>query len=104
MTLDELKAKIPAAWHPVIDQYGAAVIAMSVEEVWAWVQKILDGKTYEAWLDIYKGDPSKQAWAALFKEGQDLIVKNAEKVALQKQAGLAVLRVLLTAVLALVGL
>ena len=47
--LEEVKEKLPEAWHPVIDQYGPALVAMTIKELCAWVGLHLAGHTRAAW-------------------------------------------------------
>jgi len=107
MTLDEVLSKVPEKWRPVVAQYFPALAAMTAEEIWAWIQLILDGNTAEALAKIVPS-LSKAEFLANF-EAQDAAwavanAGNAQKMALQREAWSAVLRILLATALAMVGL
>lgn len=107
ITLDELKAQLPAAYTPVIDQYGPALITMTTTEIWAWVAKIAQGKTDEAYKTLLGRLPNGDLLAefeAVNTAWSNANSANAARLALQRQAWEAVIRVCLTAALALVGL
>ena len=107
MTLDELLQKVPEAWRPVVAEYGPALLTMSAEELWAWIRLLLAGREDQAYrviLERMDSDDLLAEWDKLSQRWQDANQRNAERVALQKEALLAVLRVLLSAAAALVGL
>ncbi len=107
MNAQELLEKVPDPLRPAVAKYAPALAAMSAEEIWAWIELLVEGRTREAMdsLAARLGDDellgamhaNEQAWLAANKE-------NASRLALQREASLAVLKALLTAALALVGL
>jgi len=107
MTIDELLAKVPEEFRPVVAQYGPALLAMSAEELWAWIQLLLEGKSGEAMAKVVASLDNAELFAEMEKldaAWATANAKNTEKMALQRSASLAILRVLLTAALAMVGL
>jgi len=107
MTLDELRGRVPEMWRPVVDQYGPALVSMGVTELWAWIGLLAKGDEYAAYRQLIDRLPAAEALA----EGDSLIAGwetankgNAERLSLQRSALAAILRVLLAAALALVGL
>lgn len=107
MTIDELMAKVPETWRPVAARYGPALLAMSAEELWAWIGMLVNGKeleAYEAVLTKLGNADLLDEWGVLRADWQTANARNADRVALQRKALLAVLQVLLGAALALVGL
>ena len=107
MTLDELREQVPEMWRPVVDQYGPALLAMGVTELWAWVDLLAKGDEYGAYRALVDKLPADDALA----EGDSLIAawgaanaQNAGRMNLQRSALAAVLKVLLAAALAMVGL
>jgi cytochrome c553 len=107
MNAQELLEKVPEPLRPAVAKYAPALAAMSAEEIWAWIELLVKGRTREAMdslaarladdelLDAMHAN--EQAWLAANRE-------NASRLALQREASLAVLKALLTAALALVGL
>ena len=107
MTIDDLLAKVPTQFRGVASQYGPALIAMTAQEFSDWLNMLLNGKTREAWAAL----TAKLDNAGLVAAFQEINANweaadntNAANVALQKKAATAVMGVLLTAVLAMVGL
>ncbi|KPK82786.1 MAG: hypothetical protein AMJ81_09245 [Phycisphaerae bacterium SM23_33] len=107
MTLDELLEKVPEKWRPVAAEYGPALLAMTAEELWAWIHLLLNGKedqAYQALLAKLDNPDLLAEWTRLNDCWQAANQANAERVALQKKALFALLQVLLTVALATVGL
>lgn len=107
MNATELLDKVPEPLRPAVAKYAPALAAMSAEELWAWIELLVKGRNREA-MDALASrlandelltamHANEQAWQAANKD-------NASRLALQREASLAVLRALLTAALALVGL
>lgn len=107
-TIDDLLAKTPEMWRPVVAEYGPALLAMTSGEFLMWVQMLLYGKTREAWATLMQRmDDNAElvgVGAALSDKWADVNERQAEKLDLQRSAALAVLKVLLSAALAMVGL
>jgi len=107
MTLEELKAKLPAEIQPWVSQYGPAFIAMTTNEIAAWIDKVAAGDVCTAYKDVLKKLPNSDlmtAWDDLNAEWQTANVANNNRVKLQSEAVAAILRILLTIALASVGL
>ena len=107
MTIEELLEKVPESFRPVVAKYGPALIEMSAAELWAWLELLVQGKTQEAWRTVMERLPDNELLdlgATLGEKWDEANIRNAEKIALQRSAALAFLKVLLGAALALVGL
>ena len=107
MTLDELLDKVPEEFRPVVAEYGPALLKMSAEELWAWIDLLARGdcdEAYRAVLAQMEGADLLAEWAKINGRWQDANKANADRLDLQRRALLAVLQVLLTAALAMVGL
>lgn len=107
MTLEELKAKLPAAMLPWVDKYGPIFIAMSTDELMAWIEKLAVGNSDEAYKAIIAKLPNSDLfseWEKLNASWQSANEANVAKREVQTQAIAAILRVLLTIALATVGL
>ena len=105
--LDGLLAKTPDLLKPVVQKYGPALVAMTAQEFCDWLDLMINGETDAAWESLLKKMPNGallDAWNAKAAEWQAANEKNAARVALQKEATLAVLKVLLAGALAMVGL
>jgi len=107
MTQDELLAKLPAGLRPWGVTYGPAFLAMTSDEVKAWLERILKGDTIGAYQQVLDKLPK----GAFLAEGETLAdrwqaqnERNADSIALQKAALTAVVKVLLGIALAAVGL
>jgi len=106
MTLDELIQKVPEQFRPVAARYGPALLAMSTADLWAWVQLLIEGQSQAAYAAVLRRmeNPDLLAeWDNLNDQWKEANAANAASKALQKEAVLAVLRVMLTMALALVG-
>ena len=107
MDIQELIDKLPAGLKPVAVQYGPALIQMTADEVWAWIELLISGKTAEAYKTVFDKLPPSEKLALMAKDiakWNELNTKNAAKVGLQREAAIAVLKALLTIALAMVGL
>ena len=107
MTIDQLIAGAPEQVRPIVAEYGPAIIKMTAEEFAAWVKLLLMGKTDEAWANVLSKLDNADLLAAWDRVGEKWDVANARNAArlqLQRDAGFAVLRILLAAALASVGL
>ncbi|HPM84098.1 MAG TPA: hypothetical protein PLF81_25515 [Candidatus Anammoximicrobium sp.] len=107
MTIQELKDAVSPAYAAFVDQYGPAVLAMAVSESAAFISLLAAGKESEA----YKLVASKMKDAEAVADAQAITESwnaanagNAASIALQKKAATAVLSVVLSLVLASVGL
>ncbi len=107
MTIDDLLAKVPESVRPVAAQYGPALLAMSSEELWAWVTLLIAGNTRAAFDAVL----AKLSVADMLAEAQKNLdawdkanAKNEANLALQREALMALLKALLVVALAAVGL
>ena len=107
MKLDDLIAKAPPELRPIVAKYAPALVKMSAEEFCAWLDLLVLGKTYEAWEALLTAQDDAgllEAWRDVGGRWDEANARNAERLALQRQAAMAVLKVLLAVVLAGVGL
>ena len=107
MTLDELKAKLPEPFKPWAETYGPAFLAMTADEVKAWIELLIRGKGIEAYEAVLKKLPATELlseWDTLKGQWAKANENNAERMSLQKAASVAALKILLTVALAAVGL
>jgi len=107
MTLDELLAKTPEPWRPIVTRYGPILLEWSTAEIWAWIEDIVKGRSAEAWQKVMGNLDN----AALLTEGEALVTDwdtanaaNKARMTMMRTAMMAVLQVLLGVALALVGL
>jgi len=107
MTLQELMDKVPAEARPLVTQYGPALIAMTADQLQAWLRLVFLGKTIDAYAMVLKATPDAGIDAELdqsianWKEDN---AANAKQKAMAQEIAIAVCKGLLTVVLALVGL
>jgi hypothetical protein len=107
MKLDDLLEKVPPLLRPICAKYGPGLAAMTAEEFCGWLEMLIGGRTDEAWgAVIEKLDDAQllDAWQRLGEQWGEANTRNAERLAFQREAAMAVLKVLLGASLALVGL
>ncbi len=107
MNIDELLDKAPEQLRPLVARYGPALAAMTAEEFCDWLELLVLGRHDEAWLRLLEKSDNPgllDAWKTVAADWDEANAANARRVALQKEATLAVLKVLLTGSLALVGL
>lgn len=107
MNLNELVEKTPPQLRPLVVKYGPALLKMTAEEFCAWIEMLVLGRTFEAWKALVEKLDSPGvavAWKDLAAQWDQANQRNAERLDLQKQAAMAVLKVLLSAALAMVGL
>jgi len=107
MTLDELIQRVPEPWRPVVSRYGPALLKMSADELWAWIDLLAGGRDDAAWRAVLArmdADELLAEWDRLAEKWQSANEANARRRDTQAAAAAAVLHVLLTAALAMVGL
>ena len=107
MELQELLKKIPPELRPVAVQYGPALLEMTADEVWAWIELLIAGNTAEAFQVVIDRLTVTDRLAMMSENiagWNTLNAANAARERLQRDAALAVLKVLLTIALAMVGL
>ena len=107
MTLDELLEKVPAELRPVAAKYGAALVRMTAEEFCAWLELLIMGRDRQAWDALLQklGDSELlAAWQQVGAKWDEANTRNAERLRIQREAAMVVLKVLLVASLAAVGL
>jgi hypothetical protein len=106
-TLDKLLARTPDLLKPVVQKYGPGLVAMTAQEFCDWLEMMVNGDTGAAWAALLAKMPNQallDAWKTKAAEWDAANEKNAARVALQKEATVAVLKVLLAGSLAWVGL
>ena len=106
MTLDELKAEVPVQFQPWVAEYGPVFLAWTAQDIKDWLDLLLKGDTYAATLRIYNAMENQQAvdqWAALHGEWAQANAQNAARLDVIKAASAALLKVLLTIALAVLG-
>jgi len=107
ISIDGLLAKTPDLLKPVVQKYGPGLVAMTADEFCAWMDLMINGDDAAAWQALLAKMPNAallEAWNTKAAEWAAANEKNAARAALQKEATLAVLKVLLGAALAMVGL
>jgi len=107
MKIDELLAKTPERMRPIVARYGPALAAMTAEEFCDWLELLILGHNDEAWRRLLEKSDNPgllAAWKTAAADWDEANAANARRVALQKEATLAVLKVLLAGSLAWVGL
>jgi len=105
--IDELIAQTPEQLRPVVARYGPALAAMTAEEFCDWLELLILGRDDEAWRRLLEQSDNPgllEAWKTAAANWDEANAANARRVALQKEATMAVLKVLLAGSLALVGL
>lgn len=106
MTLDELQAKLPAQFKPWATAYGPVFLAMGADEIKAWIERILKGDIEGAYRQVLtpQSNPELLAeWDGLNAEWMEANVANAAKIAAQKEALTAIVKILLAIALAAAG-
>ena len=107
MTIEELLGKVPEEWHPVVRQYGPSLLAMTADELWAWIELLIRGDTDAAYRQLLDGMDNAELAAEMATITADWAAANARNAArldLQRSALAAILKVLLATALASVGL
>ena len=107
-TLEDLLAKTPDEFKPLVAEYGPALVKMTADEFAAWIKLLIDGKTPAAWAAIMAkldgGAAVVDTWQSLDTAWAKENDANKARIELQKAAAMAVLKILLGIVLAAVGL
>ena len=107
ITLEGLLEKTPDMFKPIVMQYGPALAAMTAEEFCVWLTLLINGNDGAAWRALLAkliGPDLVAEWDKLNAKWDAANATNADRVALQKSAIVAVLKVLLVASLSWVGL
>ena len=107
MTLDELQAKLPAQFQPWAVQFGPAILAMTAEELKAWIDLLIRGDVLGAYEKLLTGMATPELladWHIVTADWQAANVKNADRIDLQKSAMIGVVKIALAIALASVGL
>ena len=92
---------------PILAKYGPALAAMTAAEVRAWLDHLLAGDVDAAWRTVLSRLDNAAllaAWGDVRSQWQAANEANSARMELQRQATIAVLKVLLMAALAMVGL
>ena len=107
MTIDELLELVPEKFRPIVTEYGPALLKMTTAEIWAWIKLLANGDYATAYRQILKGLTDNELmteWENLKSGWTKANRYNVERIELSEAAGQAILRVLLTVALTLVGL
>ncbi len=107
LALDKLLAATPDMFKPIVMQYGPALVAMTAQEFCDWLMLLINGHDAQAWRAVLAKMPNADLiaeWDKINAKWDEANAKNADRVALQKSAVLAVLKVLLAAALSMVVL
>ncbi len=107
MTIDELKAKLPPAMQDAATQYGPAILKMTAADTQSWLNYVFVGKYTEAYALYLKNAGEADLLAEFDKshaEWTSLNEANADRIALQKKIAQAFASIMLTVLLAAVGL
>lgn len=107
ISLDELIGKVPPEWQPVVRKYGRALLRMSADELWDWVETIIRGDEREAYRRLVQRLDNRQfveEMQATLNSWQDANAENYRRLQLQRSALQAVLRVMLSTAIVAVGL
>jgi hypothetical protein len=106
LTLDGLLAKTPDILKPIVVKYGPALVEMTAQEFCDWLQMMLYDDDELAWgllLTKMRNPALLDAWNTKAAEWDAANEKNAARVALQKEATLFTLKLLLGVALAGLG-
>ena len=108
LTLPELKLKLPSQLFPWADQYGPALLAMTVDEVMEWIHQLaFTGDVYAAYAAVLAkmppGDLSAE-WEKIKTRWASAVVENVARMASQRAALDAMLSILLKIVIIAIGL
>jgi len=106
LTLDKLLAATPDMFKPIVMQYGPGLVAMTAQEFGDWLTMLIMGNNGAAWRALLAKLPNADlmaAWDSQNIKWDAAAAKNADNIALQKSAVLAVLKVLLGVALAGLG-
>ena len=104
--LEDLLAKTPEMFKPLVMQYGPALVAMTDQRCCEWMVLATEGNDAQAWRAVLAKMPNADLiaeWDKINAKWDEANAKNADRVALQKSAVLAVLKVLLGVALMAVG-
>ncbi len=107
MTLEELLEKVPEKFRPIVREYGPAFIKMGEEEIVAWIDLLAKGRVDDAYREVLANLPNQDLlaeWNKLSAEWRSANVAEAQRRAVVREAGAAVLKILLAIALAAVGL
>jgi len=106
-SLADLVERVPPEWQPVVRKYGPALLRMSADELWDWVEMLIQGNEYEAYRRLLQRLDNQQlaeAMQAALSSWRDANEENYRRLQLQRSALGAVLRVMLSTAIVAVGL
>ncbi len=107
LTLDQLKAKLPAAMPTLADQYGPAILAMGQDKLNQWINFVFVGDTtaaYALYLASVGDADLLSQWQKANADWTAANEKNADQIAMSKAIATAVCKAMLAIVLAAAGL
>jgi len=106
MTVEELQQRMPEKFQPWVATYGPAFLAMTAEELKAWIDRLLKGDGLGAYQEVLAKLPNAgllDEWNTINAQWQAANEANVERMALQKAAAMAVAKILLGIALAAAG-
>ena len=109
MTIEELTARLPKELAPWVAEFGADILAQTLEDRKAWLLRIAAGESTAAFRDMFSRIPSAAGLlvagdAQVLGEWHVANTANKTKMDLQAKAWWGVADIVLTIVLASVGL
>ena len=106
LSLADLKAKLPAAMAPWVEEYGPEMLTFTAEAIKDFIERLIAGDVAEVYAEI-RSDMTNDETAADRKRLRIEFVllnkTNAAKMKWQREAADAMGRVLLTLLLAIAG-
>ena len=107
MNLDELRDQMKEEFKPWVDEFGPALLKMTADEIKAFILLAFKGDVGGAFAIVLSRMDNAELLAAgqsLHVEWQAANVANKQKLELQRKAGEVAVTILLTILLAAVGL
>jgi hypothetical protein len=107
MTIEELLDKIPPEFKGIAEEYGPTLLAWTTEEIMSWIVLVSKGDVDTAYRHILAGLENHELldeWEKLDSTWAAVNEANAKRLELQKAAILAILKVLLSIAITMVGL
>lgn len=107
MTLEELKAKVPAPFQGFVATYGPVVLTWAAADFEAWLQLLIKGDIYAAYSQVLKGMNNQQSvdeWANINEQWKNANADNAARASLAKAALVELLKIILGIAALAVGL
>ena len=106
-TIEQLTERLPEEFQPVAVLYGPVLLKMAHDELWDWIELMAGGDTENAYRTLLGRMPGGDLLKELDKlseEWGEANETNSQRINIQRDASLAVLRVGLQMAMILVGL